>query len=753
MRFFASPASFIQTHRLSLRLLFAIIGCSLLCLLFSVIIQLIVQYRQNVQDIHSRLDFIEQSYVPALTASAYQLDEGQIRLELQGILQLRDLIHVEVREQFNQQVQIIAEGDAQAKARIVRQYPLVYQAIRPIPVGVLEVRANFTGVYARLKKQAVTIFITNMLLIVPLAAAILILFQLCLQRHLARMVGYTASLNLDRLDAPLQLNRSPGAAENPDELDQLVQAINEMRLRIREDMQHRKEAEGELLFRKTLLECVLQARIDGICITGTDETCLFGNHRFSDLWHTQIDCQPGQPTAPIFARIGAHLVDPALIGDALGRVERSADAAFQGELLLLNGATFEYYTVPVQTSEKTIYGRLWSFRDVSERKSMEEQLRQARKMETLGSLAGGIAHDFNNLLSPIIGYAELGLNQLEPTDPMTVSLGQILKAAGRAADLTRQILAFSRKQMLEVRILDLNEVIGEYEDMLRRLLGETISVQIVLTPGPALVQVDRSQIEQVVLNMAVNARDAMPDGGTLTIETAETYLDQRYAERHVEVEAGDYVMLSISDTGTGIEEAIRDRIFEPFFTTKERGKGTGLGLATSFGIIKQHHGHLWVYSEPDHGTTFKMYLPKAEKSDSPSVQIDPVEIPVAIGREHILVVEDDAMVRELVCETLLSQGYQVSEADHPELALAMFTQIGPVDLLVTDVIMPIMNGRELHRRLCGQLPGLKVLYMSGYTENVIADHGMLYQGVDFLQKPFSVRTLLTKVQQALRKRA
>ncbi|MGD9947721.1 MAG: ATP-binding protein [Desulfobulbus sp.] len=749
MRFLTSLSSFRRTHRLSLRLLFAIIGCSLLCILFAVTIQLVVQYRQNVRDIHSRLDFIAESYVPSLTASAYQLDEAQMRLELQGLLQLQDLVHAEVREQLNQQVTVIAVGEEKARNPIVREYPLVFQAIQPIPVGTLIVHASFDGVYARLEHQALTIIFTNVLLIVPLAVAILVLFQLCLHRHLARLVAYTASLNLDRLDAPLELHRSPKQEEGPDELDQLVLAINEMRLRIRDDIEHRKEAEQELLLRKTLLECVLQARIDGICITGSDQACLFGNRRFSDLWHAQIDCHPGQPTAPIFAQIVEQLADPACFEEALARVEQSTDAAFQGELLLFNGATFEYYTVPVQTSEGTVYGRLWSFRDVSERKTMEEQLRQGQKMETLGSLAGGIAHDFNNLLSPIIGYAELGLNQLESADPMAVSLGQILKAASRAADLTRQILAFSRKQMLEVRIVDLNEVIGEYEDMLRRLLGETIAIQTVLTPQPAQVRVDRSQIEQVVLNMAVNARDAMPDGGTLTIETAEVYLDQRYAERHVEVEAGDYVMLSISDTGSGIEEAIRDRIFEPFFTTKERGKGTGLGLATSFGIIKQHHGHLWVYSEPDHGTTFKMYLPKAEEGNTLSPESDSVAVAAAICSEHVLVVEDDAMVRELVCEALLSQGYRVSEAEHPELALVMFNQIEPVDLLVTDVVMPRMNGRELHRLLSQQMPGLRVLYMSGYTENVIADQGLLYEGVDFLQKPFSIRTLLVKVQQAL----
>jgi signal transduction histidine kinase/ActR/RegA family two-component response regulator len=731
----------------------SIIGCSLLCLLLAVVFQLVFQYRQNVKEIHSRLDFIEHSYVPALTASAYQLDETQIRLELRGLLQMQDIIHAEVREQLGQEIYAIAEGDGMAKAPVVREYPLVYQANRPIPVGMLKVRASFSGVYARLKTQAVTIVLSNVLLVVPLAAAILVILQLCLNRHLTRMVGYTASFNLDRLDDPLELNRPPKRVEKADELDHLVLAINEMRLRIREDMEHRREAEQELLLRKTLFECVLQARMDGICIIGTDETCLFGNTRFVDLWRFPVDPQPGHSSETIFTHITEQLREGANFREILDQADREPGAAFQGELQLQRGAIMEYYTVPVQSNEGMLYGRLWSFRDVSERKTMEEQLLQLRKMETLGSLAGGIAHDFNNLLSPIIGYAELGINQLPLEHPLTVSLEQILKAAGRAADLTRQILAFSRKQMLEVRSIDLNEVVGEYEDMLRRLLGENIVIQIVLSHKPALVQIDRSQIEQVVLNMAVNARDAMSEGGTLTIETAEAYLDQRCVERHVEVEAGDYVMLSISDTGVGIEEAIRDRIFEPFFTTKPRGKGTGLGLATSFGIIKQHHGHLWVYSESGHGTTFKVYLPKAERSDASESDVQTVETPALGGGEHVLVVEDETMVRELVCETLSGQGYRVSEAEHPEAALALIGQIAPVDLLLTDVIMPHMNGRDLYQRLVQQHPCLKVLYMSGYTENVIADQGILYAGIDFLQKPFSVRTLLSQVQQALRGKA
>ena len=743
--FFAS----LRSRRLALSLLLAIGGCSLACIALAIGFQLHSEYRRDLDGIAHRLQFIENSYVPPLTAGAYQLDDEQVRLQLKGVLQLQDIVYARVREDLNKGSYDIVEGNPEVRGAIIREYPLVYQANQPVPVGVLEVRASLDGVYARLKERILTIALTNALLIVPLAAAILLILQVALNRHLARMARYTGSLSLDSLDQSLSLQRAPSRSGNQDELDQLVQAINEMRLRIRDDVAHRQAAEQELLFRKAMLECVLEARIDGICIIGADNACLFGNNHFRSLWHVPIHCLPGAPAPPIFTLIEEQLLEPEPFRAALDEARQAPLAELQGETVLISGTVLEYYSVPVLNTEGRLYGRLWSFRDVSQRKQLEEQLRQSRKMETLGNLAGGIAHDFNNLLSPIIGYAELGLSQLEPNDALFVDLNQILKAAARAAELTRQILAFSRKQMLEVKVIDLNELIRDFEPMVRRLIGESITVRTLLCPLPTPIRADKGQIEQVVLNMAVNARDAMPEGGTLTIETAEVALDQRYAERHVEVEAGDYVMLSISDTGVGIEEAIQDRIFEPFFTTKERGKGTGLGLATSFGVVKQHHGHLWVYSEPGHGTTFKIYLPKAHEDLSAPEAVAAAVPADSSGGEHILVVEDDAMVRELVCDTLVSHGYRISEAEHPDMALEMAARIDDVDLLLTDVIMPGMNGRELHRRLAARIPDLKVLYMSGYSENVIANQGMLYEGVHFIQKPFSVHALLEKIRQSL----
>ncbi len=393
--------------------------------------------------------------------------------------------------------------------------------------------------------------------------------------------------------------------------------------------------------------------------------------------------------------------------------------------------------------------------DITERKSLAAenerlmaQFYQRQKMESIGQLAGGVAHDFNNLLVPIIGYAELGMMKLTSTDSLYTNFMQIKEAADRAASLTHQILAFSRQQILAMEVIDLNEAISEFQKMLRRVIGENIELRAYLAPTLGLIKADQGQIEQILLNLAVNARDAMPDGGKLTIETGNVFLDEAYVASHPGTQPGHYVMLTVSDTGHGIDPEIQQRIFEPFFTTKGRGQGTGLGLSTVFGIVKQHRGNIWVYSEPGYGTTFKVYLPITEETDVP-VQEQSSAGPLH-GVETVLVVEDEANVRRLVCETLQSYGYQVLEANGPTEGLAMAVDHShPIHLLLTDVIMPKMNGRELYQRLVRLRPELRVLFMSGYTDNVIAHQGVLDEAVAFIQKPFAIRHLLHKVREVL----
>jgi PAS domain S-box-containing protein len=387
--------------------------------------------------------------------------------------------------------------------------------------------------------------------------------------------------------------------------------------------------------------------------------------------------------------------------------------------------------------------------DLSERRQLEEQFRQAQKMEAVGQLAGGIAHDFNNLLTAILGYADLLAGRLKPESAEAEDLHEIRKAGERAAALTRQLLAFSRQQVLERKVLDLNHLILELEKMLRRLIGEDVALVTVLDPALRRVWADAGQLEQVVMNLAVNARDAMPRGGKLTIETANVELDEAYARQHATVRPGSFVMLAVSDNGTGMDAETLSRVFEPFFTTKERGKGTGLGLATVYGIVKQSGGHVWAYSEPGRGTAFKIYLPLAAEGVSPEAVPAPGTISLQ-GSETVLLVEDDASVRALTRVILENHGYTVLEAGTGEEALEIVRNFdGTIHLVLTDVVMPSMGGSTLVSRVERLRPGVKVLYMSGYTDDAVFRHGLLDQGRVFLQKPFTPGTLARKVREAL----
>jgi PAS domain S-box-containing protein len=389
--------------------------------------------------------------------------------------------------------------------------------------------------------------------------------------------------------------------------------------------------------------------------------------------------------------------------------------------------------------------------DVTERRALEQQLRQSQKMEAIGRLAGGIAHDFNNLLMVISGYSEFLLDRLGPDPSLRGPAKEISGAAERATSLTRQLLAFSRKQMLTPKVLDLNGVVTENLKMLTRLIGEDID--LVMIPGTELrpVKADPGQIEQVILNLAVNARDAMPQGGRLTIETANVTLDEAYARMHAPVQPGDYTMLAITDTGVGMDTETQSHIFEPFFTTKGT-KGTGLGLSTVYGIVKQSGGYIWVYSEPGKGTSFKIYLPHAT-ADEVAVVEQPAAAAHVVAEapgETILVVEDELNLRRLTRQFLENQGYLVLEAADGAAAVQIcVAHQGTIHLLLTDVIMPGMNGRELAHRVSEIRPNIKVMYMSGYTENAIGHNGTLDAGITLLQKPFTLHALKAKVREVL----
>lgn len=389
------------------------------------------------------------------------------------------------------------------------------------------------------------------------------------------------------------------------------------------------------------------------------------------------------------------------------------------------------------------------WRDLSQSKLLEQQLRQAQKMQVVGQLAAGIAHDFNNLLTIINGHSEELFTSMRADFRACYRVQEIAKAGNKAAKLTRQLLAFSRQQILQTRTLDLNDLIADFQRMMGRLIGENITLTTRLAPNLGSVQVDSSQIEQVLMNLVVNARDAMPNGGHLAIETANAELDEAYAKIHSDVVPGRYAMVAVSDTGCGMDRTVQARLFEPFFTTKETGKGSGLGLATAYGIIKQSGGYICVYSEPGQGTTFKVYLPLVAVPGEPSTSSEAVE-PAPSGDETVLLVEDEVGVRELLRTTLEGKGYAVLTARHGKEALHVAGKFGGhIDLLVTDVVMPEMGGRVLAERFAALYPQARVLFMSGYTDDIIIRNGVMQSDVEFLQKPCTMATLLHKVRAVL----
>jgi two-component system cell cycle sensor histidine kinase/response regulator CckA len=459
-------------------------------------------------------------------------------------------------------------------------------------------------------------------------------------------------------------------------------------------------------------------------------------------WIANLAADANFPRAAVAAEAGLHsgMAVPILVGEELVVVI---------EAFLPQPSQENTSLIVLLSAVGTQIGSVVQRRRIEDalRKS-EEQFRQAQKMEAIGQLTGGVAHDFNNLLSVILSYSGLLAEDLEPHDSRREDLLEIKAAGERAATLTQQLLAFSRRQVLQPRVMDLNQIVSGMEKMLRRLIGEDVELTVIPAAAAARVNIDPGQMEQVIMNLAVNARDAMPTGGKLTIEITRVELDEVFVSERTGITAGPHIMLSVSDTGCGMDAATQARVFEPFFTTKEIGRGTGLGLSTVFGIVRQSAGTIWLYSEPGKGTTFKIYLPVVEAGaeKAPSRSVEPARLH---GSETVLLVEDEDAVRKLVHSILQRNGYRVLEAKDGADALRIAEQQLAIDLLLTDVVMPHMSGAETAARLLKVRPGLKLLYMSGYTDNAVVLHGVLRSETAFLQKPITPAALLAKVREVL----
>lgn len=510
------------------------------------------------------------------------------------------------------------------------------------------------------------------------------------------------------------------------------------------DISGRKRAEESLMQSESQFRALFENALDGVLIANDDGTYEEANPAACNLLGVTYDEVIGRTINDITDK-ESMMVDSASWSQFL------KDGMLRG-VFYLHRPDQKILEVDLSATASFLPGHhLIMLHDVTERHALEDQLRQSQKLESIGMLAGGIAHDFNNLLTVITGYSELTLRRLDKEDPLARNVEEIKKASERASSLTRQLLAFSRKQVLQPRVLDLNCVILNIEKMLGRLVGEDLELRISTCSGQSHIKADPGQIEQVILNLAVNARDAMPKGGKISIETTNVYLDEAYAFRHIAVQSGWYVMLAVTDTGHGIDVETQKYIFEPFFTTKEQNRGTGLGLSTVYGIIKQSGGNIWVYSEVGVGTTFKIYLPLVE-GEVLNLAAEGAHPQSLAGTETILLAEDEEMVRHLARESLKVHGFTVLEAANAGEALLICQKHnGPIDLLLTDVVMPRMSGNELAGKFLRMRPETRILYMSGYTDRTIVHHGILDADVAFIGKPFTPDALVLKVVEVLQR--
>jgi PAS domain S-box-containing protein len=518
------------------------------------------------------------------------------------------------------------------------------------------------------------------------------------------------------------------------------------------DITDRRRGEEQLHREREFLRSVLESLTEGIVTCDANGTLTTFNRAFRELYRLPtLNIPPEQWTEhyDVFGADGVSRLEVAempLYRALQGEMVREAEiiVAPKGgprRRVLVSGR-------PMHDATGMKLGAVLAMHDITERRDLEAQLAQAQKMEAVGRLAGGVAHDFNNLLTVITSYTSLLLAAAPADDDRRGDLAEIASAADRAAALTRQLLAFSRKQVLQPRLISLNDVVTGMEKMLRRLIGEDIELATSLSPELGLVNADPGQLEQVLMNLAVNARDAMPDGGRLVLETTNAQLSAEYGDRHLGAAPGSYVMLAVSDTGVGMTREVVSHLFEPFFTTKEQGKGTGLGLSTVYGIVKQSDGDVWVYSEPGQGTTFKIYLPLRVEDVAEALQVPAA--PTRSGSETILLVEDDAALRALTERLLRAGGYAVLVAHDGGKALAAAARYeGPIHLVVSDVVMPGMNGRTLVERLRQIRPEIRVLFMSGYTDDEVMRRGIVDRQAAFLQKPFTPDQLAAKVREVL----
>lgn len=727
------------TRRLTVatRLIVYIALFSVTLTLIATAVQLYRDYLVQEELLEANLAEVKAGYSTMLASHVWEVSDKEVNILLDGILALQSTHFVTIVK--GNQV-LYQRGSPNVEFPVTQQIPLYYTYKgEKIELGTLTVTASRSAIIGILFDRFFVILATNAIVIAAVSLFVFVLFQLFVTKHLQRIATFAHALSPETMGRSLVLDR-PARPERPDELDILTDAINDMRNNLQSGFRALEESESR--FRS-----LIDNAEDIIVLLDTDGNVQYGSPSVKQVL--------GFPAERIGGKPASGLVHPddrtnfeAWLEELRAEAGRSARLSFR---MQHDGGTWCTLEATGQNllDDPAVAAIVLNARDETEREAIEALLRQSQKMEAVGQLTGGIAHDFNNLLAVIIGNMEM-LEEALHGDPTHQDYAvRALGAAARGAELTQRLLAFSRKQALQPEATDLNELVLGMTDLLRRTLGEDIEIKSAAAGDLWATEIDAAQMENALLNLAVNARDAMPMGGRLTIETTNKTLDEKYVAAEDELAAGDYVMISVRDTGSGMPPDVAENAFDPFFTTKEVGKGSGLGLSMVYGFVKQSGGHIEISSESGKGTAIKMYLPRATSAPA----VIPAESLVAQPRgrgETIVLVEDDPEVRSLAVMLLDGLGYKVVEAASAGAGLAMFEATPRVDMLLTDIVLPGgMSGPDLAEEVSRRWPNVKILYISGYAENAVEKHLGLGDGVELLQKPFRRADLASKLRQVL----
>jgi PAS domain S-box-containing protein len=734
---------------------------------------MVLEFRYQKKSISNDLADMQSTFENNIAIDIWQMDQESLHSTIEGMLKIPTIAGVKIQNgkgkdlaiggivsqgsvtgEVGLHINLLGMGYGEAQVHkdklykfevIAHTFPISYEVDNELKqLGKVTIYSNTTVIFRRVKLEFLLLFVNALLKTIALWFIFLWFSNRLLRKPLVSLATSLGEVNLENLDS----FKVEVETQDRNELKILEESFNSMIGNLNHSVLERKAVEKELRESELKFRNIIQQSNDAIYIFFNYKFELI-NERFTEL--TGISFEETQDPDFVFINIIAP-EDRSFIEERNRKYDRGEKIPTVYEYSLIdkdkkrNHVQASVTQIDYQGSKAT----LGVLRDITEQKSLEEQLRQTQKIESIGQLAGGIAHDFNNLLTPIIGNSEMAMFDMKPGDHFYEEFHEIFETAFRASELTKQLLAFSRKQLLEVITVDLNQLIKDFSGILRRTIREDIEIKAKFDLSISPVKVDISQVEQILMNLLVNAQDAMPDGGLVSMETESVELDQMYAASRPDVKPGKYVMLAISDTGQGMKEDTIQNIFDPFFTTKGVGKGTGLGLSTVYGIMKQHDGDIWVYSEPDKGTTFKLFFPEIEKEAIQNLDIV-LEKESTEGVGNILVVEDEEQVRRIASRILEAKGYNVQVAESGEKAIEIINNGNGdrIDLLLTDVIMPNMNGLELFGKLAEIQPDLKVLYMSGYTQDVISHHGILEEGINFIQKPLTVESLAKKVKSVM----